>query len=46
MSVTFTPIDLSERELESELMKNPSLIEDGLRALDHQIPTGQGFIDM
>lgn len=44
--VTFKPVDIEERVLEAELKKDPGVIEDGMKFLDHQVPTGDGFIDL
>jgi Domain of unknown function (DUF5655)/Endonuclease NucS C-terminal domain len=45
--VSFKHIDFEEeRELEAELKTNPGQIEDGMTFLDHQVPTGRGFIDL
>ena len=39
-------LSTSMRELEFELGKDPGVVEAGMSALDHQIPTGRGFIDV
>ena len=42
----FKPVEIEERELEAELKSNPGLLEPGMTFLDHQVPTGRGFIDL
>jgi len=39
-------IEVSERELEDIIFKNPETIEDGLSILNRQIPTGSGPLDL
>jgi hypothetical protein len=46
LSPVFRPVEVDERELEFELRKEPEIIEGGMSPLDHQVPTGRGFIDM
>jgi Holliday junction resolvase-like predicted endonuclease len=44
--MTFTEIEIEERNLEAAIIKNPGAIEKGLTVLDHQVPAGTGKIDI
>jgi Holliday junction resolvase-like predicted endonuclease len=42
----FIPVEVEERILEDEIMKEPDAVEKGLIVLDHQVPAGRGRIDI
>jgi Endonuclease NucS len=42
----YTAFDVSEANLEDLVRQAPELIEDGLRFLDHQLPTSNGRLDV
>jgi len=44
--MTFTEIEIEERNLEVAIIRNPGVIEKGLTILDHQVPAGTGKIDI